>query len=72
MKKYYDIYLWTYPDMDKLIKIGHLTYKEAVALTQKWFGLNDTYDYMFVCEGSTPWKDEPEITVKDKEWLETL
>ncbi len=69
---YYDIYLWVFPESNKLTKIGHLSRKDAERLANKWFEMNELHDYMLVTEGSTPWYDEPVITVKPREWLENL
>lgn len=71
-ENFFDIYLWTFPENDKLIKISHLSHDEAVSLSNKWFELNELHDYMLVTEESTPFMDEPSIVVKTKEWLEGI
>ena len=72
MDQYYDIYLWEFPKSDELIKIAHLSREDAERLSNKWFEMNEFHDYMLVTEGSTPWYDEPTITVKTREWIENL
>ena len=72
MIDYFDIYLWVFPNSDKLIKISHLSNEDAKRLTDKWYELNELHDFMLVLEGSTPWTEEPEIEEKPKEWLENL
>lgn len=71
-KKFFDIYLWTVPNNDKLIKIEHLTYDEAIELSSKWFNRKEPCDYMIVLEGSTPFINNPVIEVKTKEWIESI
>ena len=66
---FFDIYLWVFPENDKVIKIGHLTRNEAEELSKRWFELNELHDYMLVTEASTPFMDEPSTEVKTKEWL---
>ena len=70
--KFFDIYLWTFPENDKLIKISHLTHEEAKKLSDRWYELNELHDYMLVVEGSTPFMDEPSIDIQTKEWLESI
>lgn len=71
-ERFFDIYLWKFPESDKLIKISHLTYEEATRLSTKWVTLNNLHDYMLVFEGSMPFIDKPSITVQTKEWLESV
>ena len=71
-EKFFDIYLWTFPENNKLIKISHLTHDEATRLSDKWYELNELHDFMLVLEGSTPFMDEPSVTLQTKEWLEEI
>ncbi len=70
--KFFDIYLWTFPENDKLIKINHLTHEEAKSFADRWHKLNEFHDYMLVVEGSTPFMDEPTIEIKTKEWFKSI
>lgn len=68
-EQFFDIYLWIFPKNDKLIKIEHLTRKEAEELSNRWYELNKLHDYMLVTEVSTPFDNEASIEIKPKEWL---
>lgn len=67
--KWFDLYLFVVDNADHLIKLPHLTFKEASDYSEMWFEINDMHDYMLVTEGSTPWVDEPIIEVKDPSWI---
>ena len=72
-KKFVDIYLWTVPNNDKLIKIEHLTYDEAIELSSKWLNCKKSCDYMIVQEGFIPsFFGNPSVEVKTKEWIESI
>ncbi len=68
-ERFFDIYLWTFQEDDKLIKIGHLTHKEAEELSKRWYELNELHEFILVTEASTPFGDEVSIEIKTKEWL---
>ena len=74
-KKFFDIYLWTMPNNDKIIKvfkIEHLKYDEAIELSSKWLNYKESCDYALVLEGSSPFINDPIVEVKTKEWLESI
>lgn len=75
-KNFFDIYLWTIPNNDKIIKmfkIEHLTYDEATELSSKWLKCKESCDYIIALEGSTPFTNDPAvIEVKTKEWIESI
>ena len=66
---FFDIYLWTFKEDDKIIKIEHLTYGQATKLCKLWHKLNALHEYMLVTEASTPFRYEVSIEIKTKEWL---
>ena len=70
--RFFDIYLWTFPENDKLFKIGHLTEEDALQLANQWFELDELRDYALVLEGSALFVGESSIEVKTKEWLEDI
>ncbi len=64
-EKFYDLYLYTIPDCNNLIKIDHLLFNVAKDYSKNWVKLNNTHDFMLVTEGSTPWiEPAPNITIK--------
>ena len=74
-KKFFDIYLWTIPDNNKIIKvfkIEHLKYDEAIELSSIWLNRKESCDYALVLEGSSPFINDPIVEVKTKEWLESI
>jgi len=74
-KNFFDIYLWTIPNNDKIVKlfkIEHLTYDETTELSSKWLNYKEACDYAIVLEGSTPFINDPAIEVKTKEWIESI
>ena len=68
-EQFFNIYLWIFPENNKLIKIEHLTRKEAEELSNRWYELNELHDYMLVTEVSTPFGNDVSIEIKPKEWL---
>lgn len=67
---FYDLYLYVVPENDKLMKISHLTRKDAEKYAKYWFDMNELHDYMLVTEDSTPWSEPiPSIEVKTPEWI---
>ena len=68
-ERFFDIYLWTFQEDDKLIKIGHLTHEEAEELSKRWYELNELHEYTLVTEASTLFSNEVSIEIKTKEWL---
>lgn len=69
-EKYFDLYLYTVPESNKLVKIPHLLWTEAKKYGVEWCNMNELHDYILVIEGSTPWSDPiPEIIVKDYDWM---
>ena len=68
---FFDLYLFTITESDKLVKIPHLTMDDATKYSRQWLKLNDFHDYMLVTEGSTPWSEPvPDITIESTEWIE--
>ena len=69
-KLYNDLYLYTIPENDKLVKIPHLSRDDAEKYARYWLEMNELHDYMLVLEGSTPWSEpEPDISVKSPDWI---
>ena len=67
---FFDLYLFTIPESNKLVKIPHLTKTDAEKYAKQWFEMNDLHDYMFVTEGSTPWSEPvPDISIENPEWI---
>ena len=67
--KLFNLYLYTLPYNDKLILIPDLSRSDAEELANRWYEMNELHDYILVTKDSTPWMDEPEITVKTPEWI---
>lgn len=68
----FDLYLWKFPDNNDLIKICRITVDEVEDLGSKWNSLHPLHEYMRVIADSTPFMDEPHVTVHTKEWLEKV
>lgn len=69
---FFDLYLFTIPESDKLVKIPHLTMNDATKYSRQWLKINELNDFMLVTEGSTPWSEiVPDIIIESVEWIET-
>lgn len=70
MELWFDLYLYVFPDNNKLVKIPHLSRTDAIKYARQWLDMNDLHDYVLVLEDDTPWGvEKPDITVETPEWI---
>lgn len=67
--RWYDLYLYKFPNIETLYKLSHLSYEDARKYKQYWLDISDLNEYMLVIEGGTPWIDKPTIIEKTPEWI---
>ena len=65
----YDIYLWQYPESNKLIKIEKVPEDKVEKYTHQWFDKDPMNDCMIVDEHEDFAPCGPNVTIPSKEWI---
>lgn len=68
---HYNLYLWIFPHNDKLVKIEHLSFEEALEYGTGWYNIDKNRDYLMNPESPDPFVTATDIQVKSKEWIKS-